>query len=107
MPQSGQDQSQSTEASGWWRIEWLISSGLGAAIVAGAIWVGTIDERVQTIKNTVNGLDNSTLGSRITALEVKVGDFGTQQDRVERKIDRLLDHQYGNGAPVRRTGDQQ
>lgn len=87
MPQPDQD----TSRAPWRGIEWLISSGLALTLAAAMIWVGTIDERVMIIRDEISKLDNYTLGNRITALEVALKHADIQQDRVERKIDRLLE----------------
>lgn len=87
MPKSGQGGSHDSNA-GW---QWVVSSGLAAILGGGLIWVGVIDERVSTLK----GAD-----SRLTALEIQVRDFATQQDRVERKVDRLLEGRYGSPGPA-------
>jgi hypothetical protein len=106
MPPSDQGQNQSGDNRGFWRIEWVVSSGLGASLVAGLLWVGSIDEKVANLKDTVSKLDNYTLGNRITALEVALRHADVQQDRVERKIDRLLERRYGTGSGPAPTGNQ-
>lgn len=75
-------------------VDWAVSSGLATALVAGAIWVGSIDEKVSSLKEAVAGLDNTALGNRITALEVAIKHADLQQDRMEHKIDRLLERRY-------------
>ena len=101
MPRPDQDESP------WLRTEWIVSSGLAVALAAGLIWVGTIDERVAGLKDAIGGLDNVTLGNRITALEVALRHADIQQDRVERKIDRLLDRRYGGGSGPSPSGGNQ
>lgn len=80
-------------------VELFVSAGLVASTITGLIWIGTIDERVSSLKDGMGKLDNAILGNRIAVLEARVMDYGTQQDRVERKIDRLLTERYGGGTP--------
>lgn len=88
------------EHSRWFEL--AVSGGIvvyvASATVAGLIWVGSIDERVSNLKDTVGSLDNVALGTRITTLETQVRLFGLQQDRIETKIDKLLDRQ-SRGTP--------
>lgn len=84
---------------------WLWDKAFDAGIVVWAImssvtgvwWASSLDTTVSghtdditTIDRRIDGLDNVTLGNRITAVETQAKAFAVQQDRIESKIDRLL-----------------
>ncbi len=102
----------------WKWTELLFGGGIIAylvgATISGIWWAASIDtktanigDNVAAIERRFDGLDNVVLGNRITKVEVEVQAFATQQDRVERKIDRLLDRRYGSGGPQQPTSGQE
>ena len=102
MPEECDD--KSVGGTSWRWIELLFGGGIIAyligATISGIWWAATIDSTSKDLSDTVadverriDGLDNVTLGNRLTAVETQVKLFDIQQDRIERKIDRLLDRQ--------------
>lgn len=113
MPDESHDKSDGTP---WKWAELLFGSGVIAylvgATISGVWWAGSIDDKVghldvslDAIERRFDGLDNVVLGNRITKVETQVQAFGEQQDRMERKIDRLLDRRLGT-SPTHASGDQ-
>lgn len=105
MPEGSDD--NSLGGTSWRWVELLFGGGIIAylvgATVSGIWWAATIDSttadltgKVAVIDQRVDGLDNVTLGNRITALETQVKLGSQQADRIENKIDRLL---YRQGQP--------
>lgn len=87
---------------------WIWELAFGGGVVVWALaasvtaiwWAASMDTTVSsqgdditTIDKRIDGLDNVSLGNRITAIETQAKLFAVQQDRIERKIDRLLDRQ--------------
>jgi len=73
-------------------IVWALSS-----TIAGVWWAASTDERIQGIMlqetqlaERISGLDNVSLGNRITALETQIVASNRQLDSIEQKMDRLL-----------------
>lgn len=90
------------EVPRWWPIvEVVVGGGLFVSIVSvafGSIWYfATQDARIDQIgrdqiklEQTVGGLDNVQLGSRLSNLEGQVRSLDQQEGRIETKIDQLL-----------------
>jgi len=87
--------------SSWRTAELLFGGGVIvwalSTTIAGVWWAAAIDSRVnsveqqeQQIEQQIRGLDNVSLGNRITALETQVVSTNRQLDSIERKMDRLL-----------------
>lgn len=101
MPGDNDGEDKSLGGTSWRWAELLFGGGIIAylvgATVSGIWWAATIDDtsrhletKVADLGAHIDGLDNVTLGNRITALETQVKISGQQQDRIESKIDRLL-----------------
>lgn len=114
MPDESHDKSDGQAK--WWA-EMLFGGGvvvyLAGVTVSGIWWAASLDAKtngisdsVATIERRFDGLDNVVLGNRVTKVETEMQAFGTQQERVERKIDRLLERRFGSGGPQQPTGGQ-
>lgn len=93
----------------WQLAELLFGSGailyVITNIISGVQWGATIDAKFSRIDEKMtdqqaqilanaqrfSSLDNTALGNRITSLETQVKGFAGQQDKIEKKIDRLLE----------------
>lgn len=97
MGEQSDEEPKRSGQPGWFN--GIISSGMAVTLAGALIWVGALGQRVAQLEQ--DGKDSNSLGTRITAVEVKLTDYGAQQDRVERKIDRLLEHRAGiPGGPT-------
>jgi hypothetical protein len=99
----------------WKWAQLLFGSGvllyMASATFYGIWWAADISKdtrdvsaKVSSMERRFEGLDNVSLGNRITQVEVKMQIFGAQQDRMERKIDRLLERRYGNSPSTQSGG---
>lgn len=102
MPSGNEEPAE--KITGWRIAELTFGSGVVLWIVSSAIgaiwWASETDFSIKDLRGDISqlhtqmdALDNVSLGNRITALETQVRGFGDQQDKIERKIDRLLERQ--------------
>lgn len=106
------------DGEGPWRWKEGIFGGamlvyLATASVTGIWWAASLSAKTQEIASQVSsmerrfdGLDNVSLGNRVTKLEVELQSFAEQQARMERKIDVLLDRRFSNPSGPAQSRDQ-
>jgi hypothetical protein len=85
-----------------WRIAELLFGGgvivwALATTLTSVWWAATIDARVaeiskgeESLATQLQGLDNVSLGNRITAIETQMAVTGRQLDAIDKKLDRVL-----------------
>jgi hypothetical protein len=93
-----------------WRIAELLFGGgvivwALATTLTSVWWAATIDARVEEIakaedglQTQLQGLDNVSLGNRITAIETQMAVTGRQLESIDKKLDRVLQRR-GNLEP--------
>lgn len=103
--------------SPWKWAEVLFGGGvivyLAGATFSGIWWAASlnketmdISEHLISMEHRFDGLDNVSLGNRVTKLEVELQAFSDQQARMERKIDVLLERRYGSQSGPSQTHEQ-
>lgn len=98
-----------TGHSTWRNAELLFGGGVIVWALATTLtsvwWAATIDARVEEIakaetglSSQLQGLDNVSLGNRITAIETQMTATGRQLESIDKKLDRVLQRR-GNPEP--------
>jgi hypothetical protein len=95
------DDERGSGHSSWRAAELLFGGGVIVWALASSVtaiwWAATTETRIENlydqekeIAQQISGLDNVSLGNRITALETQIVASNRQLDSIERKMDRLL-----------------